>query len=208
MFGGNATPTPTVHGRTNLANFALTSAMIRYFVARAHDHATLVKPRIIVSVPTGTTDVERRAVRESAEPAEDLVDTDIGRGREGVRARRKSARMVFGKGSLAWGLSGAAESGAGARLPARTVSVRAARHEPGDGEETLHRLQHQQIDPARAMSEEPVLTRLNVTVGKPATPRLIRPVTSESATDRLPVSSTSQLMAPLAPPWWLISTFT
>src|SRR5438045_3599545 len=43
--------------------------MLRYFIARAHDRRTLVKPRIIICVPYGVTEVEKRAVRESAESA-------------------------------------------------------------------------------------------------------------------------------------------
>jgi len=43
--------------------------MIRYFIQKVHNRGYLVKPRIIISVPTGTTQVERRAVKESAESA-------------------------------------------------------------------------------------------------------------------------------------------
>jgi rod shape-determining protein MreB len=43
--------------------------MLRYFIARAHDRRTLVKPRIIICVPFGITEVEKRAVKESAESA-------------------------------------------------------------------------------------------------------------------------------------------
>src|SRR5882672_11178772 len=44
-------------------------AMLRYFIARAHNRRTLVKPRIIICVPFGITEVEKRAVKESAEGA-------------------------------------------------------------------------------------------------------------------------------------------
>jgi rod shape-determining protein MreB len=43
--------------------------MLRYFIARAHNRKTLVKPRIIICVPFGITEVEKRAVKESAESA-------------------------------------------------------------------------------------------------------------------------------------------
>jgi rod shape-determining protein MreB and related proteins len=43
--------------------------MLRYFIARAHNRRTLVKPRIIICVPFGITEVEKRAVKESAEGA-------------------------------------------------------------------------------------------------------------------------------------------
>ncbi|MCC6216586.1 MAG: rod shape-determining protein [Polyangiaceae bacterium] len=52
-----------------IADFDLTSAMLRYFIARAHNSRTLVKPRIIICVPFGITEVEKRAVKESAESA-------------------------------------------------------------------------------------------------------------------------------------------
>src|ERR1700677_1646630 len=52
-----------------IADFEITEAMLRYFIARAHSRRTLVKPRIIICVPFGITEVEKRAVRESAESA-------------------------------------------------------------------------------------------------------------------------------------------
>jgi rod shape-determining protein MreB len=52
-----------------IADFEITEAMLRYFIARAHDRRTLVKPRIIICVPFGITEVEKRAVKESAESA-------------------------------------------------------------------------------------------------------------------------------------------
>lgn len=52
-----------------IADFEITEAMLRYFIRKAHNRATLVRPRIIVGVPFGITEVEKRAVRESAESA-------------------------------------------------------------------------------------------------------------------------------------------
>lgn len=52
-----------------IADFEVTEAMLRYFINKVHNRRTLVHPRIIVSVPSGITQVERRAVRESAESA-------------------------------------------------------------------------------------------------------------------------------------------
>ena len=52
-----------------IADFEVTEAMIRYFIQKVHNRGFLVKPRIIISVPSGTTQVERRAVKESAESA-------------------------------------------------------------------------------------------------------------------------------------------
>jgi len=47
----------------------LTSLLLTHFINRAHNRRTLVKPRIIICVPFGITEVEKRAVRESAESA-------------------------------------------------------------------------------------------------------------------------------------------
>jgi rod shape-determining protein MreB len=52
-----------------IADFEITEAMLRYFIVRAHHRRTLVKPRIIICVPFGITEVEKRAVKESAESA-------------------------------------------------------------------------------------------------------------------------------------------
>ena len=52
-----------------IADFEITEAMLRYFITRAHNRRTLVKPRIIICVPFGITEVEKRAVKESAEGA-------------------------------------------------------------------------------------------------------------------------------------------
>jgi rod shape-determining protein MreB len=52
-----------------IADFEVTEAMLRYFIKKVHNRRTLVHPRIIVSVPSGITQVEKRAVRESAESA-------------------------------------------------------------------------------------------------------------------------------------------
>jgi rod shape-determining protein MreB len=52
-----------------IADFEVTEAMLRYFITRVRRRKTLVKPRIIICVPFGITEVEKRAVRESAESA-------------------------------------------------------------------------------------------------------------------------------------------
>ena len=48
-----------------IADFEITAAMLRYFIRAAHNRSTLVKPRIIIAIPSGITEVERRAVREA-----------------------------------------------------------------------------------------------------------------------------------------------
>jgi rod shape-determining protein MreB len=49
-----------------IADFEVTEAMLRYFIARVHNRKKLVRPRIVIAVPSGITEVEKRAVRESA----------------------------------------------------------------------------------------------------------------------------------------------
>ncbi|MEW6776277.1 MAG: rod shape-determining protein [Bdellovibrionota bacterium] len=52
-----------------IADFDVTEAMLRYFIRKAHNRTTLVRPRIMICVPFGVTEVEKRAVRESAQQA-------------------------------------------------------------------------------------------------------------------------------------------
>src|SRR5262245_56242630 len=52
-----------------IADFETTEAMLRYFIQKVHNHRKLVRPRIVICVPNGITEVEKRAVRESAESA-------------------------------------------------------------------------------------------------------------------------------------------
>ncbi len=49
-----------------IADFEITEAMLRYFITRVHNRQNLVRPRIVIAVPSGITEVEKRAVRESA----------------------------------------------------------------------------------------------------------------------------------------------
>lgn len=49
-----------------IANFDITEKMIRYFIEKAHRRKSFIRPRIIICVPHGLTQVERKAVRESA----------------------------------------------------------------------------------------------------------------------------------------------
>ena len=52
-----------------IADFDITESMLRYFIQRAHNRRKLARPRIIICVPFGITEVEKRAVKESAESA-------------------------------------------------------------------------------------------------------------------------------------------
>ncbi|EDA4791737.1 rod shape-determining protein [Campylobacter jejuni] len=49
-----------------IADFDMTEKMIRYFIEKIHRRKSFLRPRIIISVPYGLTQVERKAVRESA----------------------------------------------------------------------------------------------------------------------------------------------
>ncbi len=52
-----------------IADFEVTEAMLRHFIAKVHNSRRLVRPRIMICVPTGITQVEKRAVKESAQSA-------------------------------------------------------------------------------------------------------------------------------------------
>jgi len=52
-----------------IADFDITERMIRHFIIRIHNRKALVRPRIVVGVPSGITQVEKRAIRDSAEQA-------------------------------------------------------------------------------------------------------------------------------------------
>ena len=67
-----------------IADFDVTQEMLKYFISKVHNSRRLVRPRIIICVPTGITQVEKRAVIESAEQ----------RG----RARGQSDRGAHGRG--------------------------------------------------------------------------------------------------------------
>ncbi|WP_234697161.1 rod shape-determining protein [Nitrosophilus alvini] len=49
-----------------IADFDMTEKMIRYFIEKAHSRKAFIRPRVIICVPYGLTQVERKAVRESA----------------------------------------------------------------------------------------------------------------------------------------------
>ncbi len=52
-----------------IADFEVTSVMIKYFLAKVLKRRQLIRPRLVVAVPTGITSVEKRAVIEAAEQA-------------------------------------------------------------------------------------------------------------------------------------------
>lgn len=52
-----------------IADFEIAEAMLRHFITQVHNRRALVRPRVIVAVPSAITPVEKRAVREAAESA-------------------------------------------------------------------------------------------------------------------------------------------
>ncbi len=49
-----------------IADFEITEAMLRYFIKKIHNRRKMVSPRIIIAVPSDITEVEKRAVKDSA----------------------------------------------------------------------------------------------------------------------------------------------
>ena len=49
-----------------IADYRVTEAMLRYFISKVHNRRYGIKPRVIVAVPSGITEVEKRAVKDSA----------------------------------------------------------------------------------------------------------------------------------------------
>ena len=52
-----------------IADFRVTEAMLRHFIRKVHPRRSMVRPRVVIAVPSGITEVEKRAVKESAEQA-------------------------------------------------------------------------------------------------------------------------------------------
>ncbi len=49
-----------------IADFEVTEEMLKYFIAQVHNRKLFIRPRIIIGVPSGITQVEKRAVKDSA----------------------------------------------------------------------------------------------------------------------------------------------
>jgi rod shape-determining protein MreB len=49
-----------------IADFEITEAMLRHFITKAHGVRRLIRPRVLIAVPSGITEVEKRAVKDSA----------------------------------------------------------------------------------------------------------------------------------------------
>ena len=52
-----------------IADFEITEAMLRHFIKKAQHHWVMSRPSMVIAIPSGITEVEKRAVRESAERA-------------------------------------------------------------------------------------------------------------------------------------------
>src|SRR6187402_2030747 len=49
-----------------IADFEITEAMLKHFITKVHNRRKMVRPRVVIAVPSGITEVEKRAVKESA----------------------------------------------------------------------------------------------------------------------------------------------
>ena len=49
-----------------IANFEVCEVMIRFFIQKVHNRRSMVRPRVVIAVPSGITQVEKRAVRDAA----------------------------------------------------------------------------------------------------------------------------------------------
>ena len=52
-----------------ISDFEVTEAMLRYFINKVHKRRVLVRPAMVIAIPSGITEVEKRAVKDSAERA-------------------------------------------------------------------------------------------------------------------------------------------
>ena len=52
-----------------ISDFEITEAMLKYFIKKVHNRKVLVRPAMVVAIPSGITEVEKRAVKDSAERA-------------------------------------------------------------------------------------------------------------------------------------------
>jgi rod shape-determining protein MreB and related proteins len=52
-----------------IADFEVTEAMLRHFITKVHNRRRMVRPRVLIAVPSGITEVEKRAVKDSASHA-------------------------------------------------------------------------------------------------------------------------------------------
>jgi len=63
-----------------IANFEVTEKMLQHFIRKAHNGKTWVSPRVVIGIPSEITQVERRAVEDSAYRAKEAMAAAIGAG--------------------------------------------------------------------------------------------------------------------------------
>ncbi len=93
-----------------IADFNVTEMMIRYFIEKVHNRKGLFSPRIIICVPFGLTQVERKAVKESAMSAgarevyliEEPMAAAIGAGIPVKRAKWKLSCRYWRRNNRDW----------------------------------------------------------------------------------------------------------
>ncbi|MBI3617418.1 MAG: rod shape-determining protein, partial [Candidatus Omnitrophica bacterium] len=52
-----------------ISDFEITEAMLKYFIKKVHNRRVLVRPAMVIAIPSGITAVEKRAVKDAAERA-------------------------------------------------------------------------------------------------------------------------------------------
>jgi len=82
-----------------ISDFDVTERMLHYFIQKVHNRKSLVRPRMVIAVPSGITEVERRAVEDSA-PAIDSMS--VARTSAERRLVSSSSVMLTGASSGEW----------------------------------------------------------------------------------------------------------
>ena len=80
-----------------IADFKVTEKMLNYFIQKAHNRKMLVHPRIVIGVPSEITQVEKRAVMDSAYRAKASEVLPGGAGHGGGHRRRAAHHGTFGQ---------------------------------------------------------------------------------------------------------------
>ncbi len=79
-----------------IADFEITEAMLRHFITKVHNRRKMVRPRVVIAVPSGITEVEKRAVKESRHARRGARGASH-RGTDGGGHRRRPARAGRGR---------------------------------------------------------------------------------------------------------------
>src|ERR671933_519864 len=117
-----------------ISDFDVTELMLHYFIRKVHERFTIVpKPRVVVGIPSGVTEVERRAVHDAAIEAgareahliEEPMAAEIGAGNAyyGLNGRTPDQRVVVRGRDLVSGLPAELDVGGEAIREAIAASV-------------------------------------------------------------------------------------